>query len=153
MAMTGWAEPSSHRFCSRDPPSTATGGADPATLPLPHGYRPLFGPLSRGSTVGGDGRGRSGDLFPSRTCPVFSPPASRADPSPATTRGLDPATSSPPATADLIVKLEYNHSNGSYPIKALELHGSRDESNVSSSSPSSSSPDHQGIPAKFIQGY
>ncbi|KAF2934702.1 hypothetical protein DAI22_04g181800 [Oryza sativa Japonica Group] len=85
--MTGWAEPSSHRFCSRDPPSTATGGADPATLPLPHGYRPLFGPLSRGSTVGGDGRGRSGDLFPSRTCPVFSPPASRADPSPATTRG------------------------------------------------------------------
>uniref|UniRef100_A0A0D9ZMK3 Uncharacterized protein n=1 Tax=Oryza glumipatula TaxID=40148 RepID=A0A0D9ZMK3_9ORYZ len=124
MAMTGWAEPSSHRFCSRDPPSTATGGADPATLPLPHGYRPLFGPLSRGSTVGGDGRGRSGDLFPSRTCPVFSPPASRADPSPATTRG-----------------------------KALELHGSRDESNVSSSSPSSSSPDHQGIPAKFIQGY
>ena len=29
--------------------------------------------------------------------------------------------------------------------KALELHGSRDESNVSSSSPSSSSPDHQEI--------
>uniref|UniRef100_A0A0D3FXF5 Uncharacterized protein n=1 Tax=Oryza barthii TaxID=65489 RepID=A0A0D3FXF5_9ORYZ len=144
--MTGWAEPSSHRFCSRDPPSTATGGADPATLPLPHVSRLLSARLSRGSVASDDERVRSGDLFPSRNC-----------------------------------------------CKALELHGSRDESNVSSSSPSSSSPDHQeekkerrkgssgrtgvaywggggmrslgdgspisrhsnreGIPAKFIQGY
>ncbi|XP_025879662.1 uncharacterized protein [Oryza sativa Japonica Group] len=38
-------------------------------LPLPHGSCRLFGPLSCGSTVDGDGRGGSGDLFPSRTYP------------------------------------------------------------------------------------
>uniref|UniRef100_I1PML3 Uncharacterized protein n=1 Tax=Oryza glaberrima TaxID=4538 RepID=I1PML3_ORYGL len=66
--MTGWAEPSSHRFCSRDPPSTATGGADPATLPLPHVSRLLSARLSRGSVASDDERVRSGDLFPSRNC-------------------------------------------------------------------------------------
>ncbi|BAT00694.1 Os07g0228300 [Oryza sativa Japonica Group] len=68
--------------------------ADPPPTP---GSRRLFVSLSRGSAVGGDRRGGSGDLFPSRTDPVISPPSSRADPPLAAMGGVDPATSSLPA--------------------------------------------------------
>jgi hypothetical protein len=61
------------------------------------GSRRLFVSLSHGSTIGGDGRGGSSDLFPSRTDPVISPPSSRADPPSAAMGGVDPVTSSLPA--------------------------------------------------------
>uniref|UniRef100_I1P9B5 Uncharacterized protein n=1 Tax=Oryza glaberrima TaxID=4538 RepID=I1P9B5_ORYGL len=55
-----------------DQPSTAMGGADRRTSSLPHISRLLSTRLSRGSVGGGDGRGGSGDLFPSRTDPIVS---------------------------------------------------------------------------------
>jgi hypothetical protein len=48
---------------------------------------------SRGSAIGVDGRGGSGDLFSSRMDPVISPLPARADPPLATTGGADPAAS------------------------------------------------------------
>lgn len=45
-------------------------------------------PLSRGSTVDGDGRGGFVDMFPSRTVQWFLPSPSRADPLSASTGGI-----------------------------------------------------------------